>query len=401
MAENESRGPVDQQRNPATISVNKFKFKSLSNWSYNISEGCKHGCSFCYVPSTSTIKAEERIEKAGFIPSDWIEERKAGLHWADHYWGEYVLLRSWDEKKFKASLAAAEKLKKENKCAPDSNQAIMLCTTTDPYQTLSVPGNPDKTKLLNDLRGSLVRRALELILDESTLNVRILTRSPLAKKDFDLFKKFGDRLMFGMSIPTLDDDLSRIYEPKAPGPAIKLQTLQEAKEAGLHVYVALAPTVPDEGRVEITKTMRAIAELKPLTVFHEPINLRADNVARIEKKAKELGRYINSEVFQSKSRWREYAFERFLLVDEIAEELNYPEGVLHQWPDEDLATESQFLRMKQMQLEREFPGTQPSRGQRVEFKEQWNEFVSPWLKYWHNPEERISAWPGVRTPTWK
>jgi DNA repair photolyase len=59
----------------------------------------------------------------------------------------------------------------------------------------------------------LVRRSLELIRDHSTLNVRILTRSPLARSDFDLFKSFGPRLLFGMSLPTLRNDVARIYEP--------------------------------------------------------------------------------------------------------------------------------------------------------------------------------------------
>ncbi len=52
--------------------------------------------------------------------------------------------------------------------------------------------------------------------DKSTLNVRILPRSPLARADFDLFKSFGRRLLSGMSLPTLRNDLARVYEPKAP-----------------------------------------------------------------------------------------------------------------------------------------------------------------------------------------
>lgn len=64
-----------------------------------------------------------------------------------------------------------------------------------------------------------MRRSLELILERSTLNARVLTRSPLAKSDFDLFAAFGKRLTFGMSLPTLRDDLSRIFEPKAPAPS--------------------------------------------------------------------------------------------------------------------------------------------------------------------------------------
>lgn len=93
----------------------------------------------------------------------------------------------------------------------------MLCATTDPYQTLIIPGDLQKQNLLNDLRRNLVRNALQIILDESDLNIRILTRSPLATKDFDLYKKFGNRLAFGMSFPTTDDALSSIYEPRSPG----------------------------------------------------------------------------------------------------------------------------------------------------------------------------------------
>ena len=63
-----------QVKFPAVISVNDFKFKSLSNWSYNISFGCRHGCSFCYVPSVATIKAENYLQKHVSIPKSWIAE---------------------------------------------------------------------------------------------------------------------------------------------------------------------------------------------------------------------------------------------------------------------------------------------------------------------------------------
>lgn len=74
-----------------------------------------------------------------------------------------------------------------------------------------------------------------------TLNVRILTRSPLVRADFDLFQSFGKRLLFGMSLPTLRNDLARIYEPKAPAPSQRLATLKAARKAGFHVYIAIAP----------------------------------------------------------------------------------------------------------------------------------------------------------------
>src|SRR5205823_3705538 len=73
----------------------------------------------------------------------------------------------------------------------------------------------------------------------------ILTRSPLARADFDLFKTFGSRLLFGMSLPTLRNDLAKVYEPKAPAPSQRLAALRAAKQAGLHVFVAVAPTYPE------------------------------------------------------------------------------------------------------------------------------------------------------------
>ena len=59
-----------------------------------------------------------------------------------------------------------------------------------------------------------MHRSLELIRDHSTLNLRILTRSPLARADFDLFRTIGRRLLFGMSLPTLRNDLAKFTNRK-------------------------------------------------------------------------------------------------------------------------------------------------------------------------------------------
>lgn|GEM_PF-3330128 len=72
MPERPDKGPLDQFEPPATIAVNDFKFKSLSNWSYNISFGCVHGCSFCYVPDTAAIKQEKNFEKLGFMRAEGV-----------------------------------------------------------------------------------------------------------------------------------------------------------------------------------------------------------------------------------------------------------------------------------------------------------------------------------------
>lgn len=264
---------------------NAFKFKSLSCWSYNIAVGCTHGCRFCYVPDAQQTGLGKQKQNNGPLAKIL---REFGIVDPDAEWGKYLLLRPFDEETFLASLKAAENTPPDE-LNPDGNRAIILCSTTDAYQTIVIPGDPGKQKLLNNLRRYLIRRALELIRDRSTLNVRILTRSPLAREDFDLFKTFGDRLLFGMSLPTLRNDLARIYEPHAPAPSQRLATLQAAKEAGIPIFVAMAPTYPECDEADLRATLEAIRELDPVTVFHEPINMRAGNVERIAAHAAELG----------------------------------------------------------------------------------------------------------------
>lgn len=211
---------------------------------------------------------------------------------------------------------------------------MIFCSTTDAYQTFHA-STPEKTNLLNESAKALVRKALEAIRDHSTLNVRILTRSPLVKRDFDLFKTFGNRLVFGMSLPTLNNQLSKIYEPKAPAPTKRLETLRAAKAAGLHVYVAMAPTYPECDEADLRATLTAIKELDPITVFHEPINIRAENVARIKQHAARLVPPVTlkTELLQPLCAWRRYALDSLRLVENLADEAGLGQ-CLHLWASE-------------------------------------------------------------------
>ena len=367
--------PFDFWPQPAVIAPNNFKYKSLSNWAFNISVGCSHACRFCYVPSAATNWQAPAL-------------KQFQVHDPDEQWGGYSLLRPWDEKKFLTSLKTAEATPRA-KLKPDGNRAVMFCSTTDAYQVF-LASTPEKTKLLNHSAEALVRKALEAIRDQSTLNVRILTRSPLAKKHFGLFRTFGNRLVFGMSLPTLDNKLSKIYEPKAPAPSQRLDTLKAAKAAGLHVYVAVAPTYPECGEADLRRTLTAIKELDPITIFHEPINIRAENVARIEQHAKKLGVPVNTAVFASRDAWRGYALDSLNLVQRLAQEMDL-ERHLHLWPDQQLGARSAFLKLrKTKRAGQKLTGYEKKRHAEQDHEIYEREYL-PWLEDKWN---RVSEWPG-------
>ncbi len=345
------KSPIDFWHAPAVIAENHFVYKSLSNWAFNVAVGCSHACRFCYVPSAATIKQGPKLAQYG------IED-------PDAEWGDYVLLRPWDEPKFLASLRSAENTPRKQLKA-DGNRAVIYCSTTDPYQVIRHADAARQRELAAHAR-FLVRRSLELIRDQSTLNVRILTRSPLARADFDLFKSFGRRLVFGMSLPTLRNDLAKVYEPKAPAPSQRLAALRVAKEAGLYVYVAVAPTYPECDEADLRATLTAVAKLEPITIFHEPINIRAENVARIQTHALESGIRLRTEVFATRESWQDYAVNALSTVSRLAKELRI-ERQLHLWPDKSLGSRALAARTKN-------PGNFSKR------LEHWWHRVSEWPK---------------------
>jgi len=147
-----------------------------------------------------------------------------------------------------------------------------------------------------------------------------------------------------MSLPTLRNDLAKVYEPKAPAPSQRLATLHAAKEASLHVYVAVAPTYPECDEADLRATLTAVKKLNPITIFHEPINIRADNVARIHAQAHAEGISLKTEVFANREAWQDYAIDALTTVNRLAKELGL-EDQLHLWPDKSLGAGSLVSRM--------------------------------------------------------
>ena len=91
-------------------------------------------------------------------------------------------------------------------------------------------------------------------------------------------------------------------------------------------------------------TLQAVAELEPITIFHEPINIRAENVARIEAQAGDMGVRMRTEVFATREGWQDYAVNALHTVSELARELGI-EKHLHLWPDKSLGSQSLADRM--------------------------------------------------------
>ena len=142
-----------------------------------------------------------------------------------------------------ARLLEAELNAKKYQCHP-----IMLGANTDPYQPIE--------KL-----HKVTRSILEVLL-RYRHPVTITTKGALVARDVDLLADLArdglTRVMF--SIPTLDNDMKRVLEPRAAAAAARLKAMRVLAEAGVPVGVLVAPIIPVLTEHEIEAVLEASRE---------------------------------------------------------------------------------------------------------------------------------------------
>jgi len=228
----------------AAISPSQLWKKRLGDWVLNPYVGCEHGCYHCYCPVMPGVKFANR----GHAQRDW---------------GKYLFP--------KPGLVDCLRDQLRN-FTPDRAKRtewgdgwILMSFLTDCY-------TPAEAK------HRLTRQCLELLLD-SGHKVRVQTRSALAERDFDLFVAHRDRVLFGTSLPHLNDSLSRVLEPRATAPTRRLRMLERAAAVNIPVYVAIAPFLPFHTHEDLGDVLSKIFPLRPREVFCEVLNPKGENIA--------------------------------------------------------------------------------------------------------------------------
>jgi DNA repair photolyase len=88
-------------------------------------------------------------------------------------------------------------------------------------------------------------RALELMA-EFGYPVQILTKSTLVLRDLDLLERINKqkRALVCFSLSSVDEEISRVYEPGVPSPAERLAALRRFKTRGIPCGLFLLPVIP-------------------------------------------------------------------------------------------------------------------------------------------------------------
>lgn len=298
---------IDIHLSPITLGETTPQYAALSDFHLNPAVGCIYGCRHCFIPALYSKSQANVFATVGVVDGE-----------AEH--GDYFIIRPKEEHALLKSLERAEERAWDQFSRPG---VVLLSSTTDPYQKLP-QRLADTFPRTQEVFDDIIERLLILLLYKTGLRMRILTRSPYARRHFEFFREFGDRLQFGMSIPTLHEALSHIYEPGAASPEERLKIMRAAKKAGLRCFVSMSPTYPECDEHDFRRTLAAITELNPVTIFHEPVNIRGRNLERLPEASQ-----------AAMTNWNAYALRQFHDVHRIASELGIVDR-LHFMPDASL-----------------------------------------------------------------
>ncbi len=206
-------------------------------WTINPYRGCEFGCRYCYARYTHEFM-----------------EMRDGMEF---------------EQKIYVKQHAAELLSHElRRVKPD--EAIALGTATDPYQPA-------------ERRYEITRSILEEFARRRGFELGIVTKSNLVVRDLDLLKEVArsNQLSIHVTITTLDVDLARILEPRAPRPDLRLDAVRALAQAGLRVGISCSPVVPGitDSPEDLDALVRAAADSGADYVFANPLFLKPCSAA--------------------------------------------------------------------------------------------------------------------------
>src|ERR1700688_3649925 len=170
-------------------------------WAINPYRGCEFACKYCYARYTHEFM--ELRDGVDFERKIFVKQQAAGL------------LRS--------------ELKKVK-----SGEEIAIGTATDPYQPA-------------ERRFEITRAILEELARHSGLEIGIVTKSNMVTRDAEILREVAkhNRIFVNVTVTTVDTELARKLEPRAPRPDLRLEAVRQLNLAGVDAGVICAPVLPE------------------------------------------------------------------------------------------------------------------------------------------------------------
>jgi len=138
---------------------------------------------------------------------------------------------------------------------------IAFGTNTDPYQPIEAHWQ--------------ITRACIKVLAETGHPLTITTKSDRVVRDIDLLGPMAAKGLaaVAMSVTSLDAKIARTVEPRAPHPERRLTAVRRLADAGVPVFVSIAPVIPAITDHEIEHIVERAAESGAHGIHFLPVRL--------------------------------------------------------------------------------------------------------------------------------
>jgi DNA repair photolyase len=223
--------PVRSLLNRCTVERMPF------TWTINPYRGCEFACKYCYARYTHEFM-----------------EMRDGLDF---------------EQKIFVKQHARELLRQELHHVKQDEE-IAIGTATDPYQPA-------------ERRFEVTRAILEEFARHTGLEIGIVTKSNLVLRDIELLHEVSknNKLFVNLTVTTLNADLARILEPRAPRPDLRLEAVSKLNQAGVQAGVICAPVLPGitDSPLDLEALVQAVAEAGGKYVFANSLFLKPCSAA--------------------------------------------------------------------------------------------------------------------------
>jgi DNA repair photolyase len=206
-------------------------------WTINPYRGCEFACKYCYA----------------------------------RYTHEFMELRDGAEfeRKIYVKQQTAELLRRDLRRVKPG-EGIALGTATDPYQPA-------------ERRYEVTRGILEEFARHRGFELGIVTKSNLIVRDLELLREVArnNLLSVHITVTTMNVELARILEPRAPRPDLRMEAVRQLSEAGLEVGVSSSPVLPGitDAPADLEAVVRAAAEAGARHIFAGALFLKPCSAA--------------------------------------------------------------------------------------------------------------------------
>jgi len=206
-------------------------------WAINPYRGCEFACKYCYARYTHEFM-----------------ELRRGVDF---------------ERKIFVKQQAAELLRHELKKVK-RGEVIAIGTATDPYQPA-------------ERRYEITRAILEELARHAGFELGIVTKSNLVVRDAELLRKIAanNKLFVNVTITTVNVELARKLEPRAPRPDLRLEAVRQLNLAGVDAGVSCAPVLPEitDRPADLEAVVKAASEAGAKYIWANPLFLKPCSAA--------------------------------------------------------------------------------------------------------------------------